>query len=131
MHFHPTPAELAELPKMPYRERILYFLTRAIECEEVWGHADDEGWIMREEGGRTILRVWSYQGLADDCLDGAGLASESLALERFIEVLEGTEERIHLEILPAPHRAGALIEASELLSMLEGMMDSGSYFMEG
>jgi hypothetical protein len=131
MHFQPTPTELADLPEMPFRERILYFLTRAIECEEVWGHADDEGWILGEEDGKTILRVWSYQVLASDCLEGAGLKPESLALERFIEVLEGAQETIHLEILPMPQRPGALIEAGELLSMLEGMMDSGSYFMEG
>lgn len=131
MHHQPTPTELADLPDMPDQERIDYFLTRAIECEEVWGHADAEGWIMHEDDGKTILRVWSYQDLASDCIGDANLSADSLSLERFIEVLEHTEERIHLEILPLPQRPGALLDAREALGMFESLIDSGAYFLEG
>ena len=131
MHFEPTSTELADLPDMADRERIFYFLTRAIECEEVWGHGDGEGWILREEDGKTILRVWSYQNLAQDCIEDPGVEAQSLALERFIEVLERAAEPVHLEILAMPTRPGALIEATEVLGMFESLIDSGTYFLEG
>ncbi len=131
MHHQPTPTELEDLPEMPDQERIAYFLSRAIECEEVWGHADPVGWIMREEDGKTILQVWSYRSLAKDCILDADLSAESFSLERFIEILEHAREPIHLEILPMPQRPGALIEAREVLGMFESLIDSGTYFMEG
>lgn len=131
MHYQPTDTELAHLQVMSSSERIEYFLTRAIECEEIWGHADSEGWVLREDGVKSILPVWSYQNLANASLDRADLHVQATSLEHFIDILSRREEGIFLEILPAPGQAGALISASELLGMFESLMDAGTYFLEG
>jgi hypothetical protein len=131
MHYQPTTAELAELPAMTDKERTYYFLTRSVECEEIWGHADAEGWLMREDDEKTILPVWPYQSLAQACIKDAELHAQATSLERFIEILSETEETIYLEVLPTLEQRGALISATELLSMFESLIDCGTYFLEG
>ncbi len=131
MHHQPTESELATLPTLPTSERIYYFLTRAIECEEIWGLSDGAGWIMREAEGKTILSVWPYESLARTCNDDPDLYPNSISLERFLEILSHPPEPIHLDILAMPECPGALIAADEVLSMFESLIDSGTYFLEG
>jgi len=131
MHHQPTETELAALPSLPTNERLYYFLTRAIECEEVWGLTDQVGWVMREAEGNTILPVWSYESLAKAYNDDADLHPESTSLERFIEILRHPPEPIYLDILAMPGCPGVLIPADEVLGMFESLIDSGTYFLEG
>ncbi len=133
MHYQPTSTELSDIPGMSDSQRIYYFLTRAIESEEIWGHADAQGWIMRNEDDKTILSVWPYKTLAHDCLPDETLSTQAISLEHFIDTLAQalTQQSIHLEILSLPHQAGAIIEAAELLNMFKSLMESGTYFIEG
>jgi len=132
MHFQPTASEQASFAHFSGRERLEYFLTRTMEAEEVWGHADEEGWLMREENGKTILSVWPYQNLAQANIATSNTTPQATSLEHFIEILQhNLGQDIHLDIMPLPGQNFVLMTARELLSMYESLMDAGTYFLEG
>lgn len=118
---------------MPAPQRLEYFLTRVMEAEEVWSLADNQGWVMREEGDKTILSLWPYRQCADACIVETDLQSHATSLDHFVESILHTliAEGIDLEILPSREASGALLSAIELQSMFKSLMESGEYFLEG
>jgi hypothetical protein len=133
MRYAPSQQELEEIGTMPAMQRLQYFLTRVIEAEEVWGLADRQGWVMREDGDKTILSIWPYRQCADACIVDPDLQSHATSLDHFVERILHTliAEDIHLEVLPSIGASGALLSAVELQSMFQSLMESGEYFLEG
>ncbi len=132
MHFQPTEAEQGSFAGFSTRERLNYFLTRTMEVEEVWGHADAEGWLMRTEGDKSILAVWPYQNLAQAYITSADGNPQATSLEHFIDILQrNLSQAIYLDIMPLPNQSPVLMSAKELLSLYESLMDAGTYFLEG
>lgn len=133
MRYEPTQQELQDIVTMPAPQRLQYFLTRVMEAEEVWGLADSQGWVMREDGDKTILSIWPYRQCADACIAEPDLQSHATSLDHFVESILHTliAERIHLDILPSRDASGALLSAVELQSMFKSLMESGEYFLEG
>lgn len=131
MPLAPNAEQQAAFAHFSKQERIEYFLTRTIEAEEIWVHADDEGWLMREEDEKTILPVWPYENLARANL-GGDMVAQATSLEHFIDILNQNSNRgIDLDMMPLPNQTTVLISIPELLSMYESLIDSGSYFLEG
>ncbi|WP_353570455.1 DUF2750 domain-containing protein [Candidatus Albibeggiatoa sp. nov. BB20] len=130
MSLAPNTERQAGFAKFSAQERIEYFLTRTMEGEEVWVHADDEGWLMREENEKTILPIWPYENLAQANLAGGESTVQATSLEHFIDILNHNQA-IHLDIMPLPEQPIVLISIVEILSMYESLIDSGSYFLEG
>jgi len=133
MRYAPSPQELLDIGVMPAPQRLQYFLTRVTEAEEVWGLADPQGWILHEVGDRTILSIWPYRQCAEACLVEPGLHPFATSLDHFVERILHTlvEDNIYLDILPSRDAAGAVLSAAELQGMLESMLESGEYFLEG
>jgi hypothetical protein len=133
MRYAPSQQELQDIITMPAPQRVEYFLTRVMEAEEVWSLADRQGWVMREEGDKTILPLWPYRQCADACNVEADLHSHATSLDHFVESILHTlvAEDIHLEVLPSLETGGALLSAVELQSMFKSLMESGEYFLEG
>lgn len=133
MRYAPTAQELQEIGTMPAPLRLQYFLTRVIEAEEVWGLADPQGWVLREEGDRTILSIWPYRECAEACISEPDLHTHATSLDHFVERILYTliEDGIQLDVLPSRDSAGALLSAVELQSMFKSLMESGEYFLEG
>ncbi|MCV6636246.1 DUF2750 domain-containing protein [Candidatus Albibeggiatoa sp. nov. NOAA] len=131
MPLAPNSEQQAAFAQFSAQERIEYFLTRTMEAEEVWVHADDEGWLMREEDDKTILPVWPYENLARANLIG-GMVAQATSLEHFIDILNYNRNRgIDLDIMPLPDQPIVIAPVTEILSMYESLIDSGSYFLEG
>jgi hypothetical protein len=131
MPLAPNTEQQAAFAHFSTQERIEYFLTRTMEAEEVWVHADDEGWLMREENNKTILPVWPYENLARGNLAGE-MFVQATSLEHFIDILNhNSNQGIDLDIMPMPEQPTTLISIVEILSMYESLIDSGSYFLEG
>ena len=135
MHHAPTSTELNILSKASNEERLDYFLTRAMESEEVWGLSNQSGWVMREEeNGSCILPVWSYSTLSQSCAQGdwASHTPDSVSLEHFVYRILVTlkEQQIQLEVLPSQHQSGLLIKADSLFEIFERKLDAVEYFLE-
>lgn len=134
MHHAPTPTELIILSNASNEERLDYFLTRAMESEEVWGLSNESGWVMKEENGSYILPVWSYSVLSLSCAQGdwSEHSPDSVSLEHFVyQVLASLkEQQIQLEILPSLDQPGLLIKADSLFEIFERKLDAVEYFLE-
>lgn len=133
MRYAPTAQELQDIGTMPAPQRLQYFLSRVIEAEEVWGLADTQGWVLREEGDRTILSIWPYRECAEACIHEPDLHTHATSLDHFVERILDTliADEIQLDVLPGRDTVGALLSAAELQSMFKSLMESGEYFLEG
>ena len=60
-------------------------------------------------------------------------APGAVSLERFVYKLLPVmmQQDIHIEILPTAGKPGKRLNANELTSIFEGMLESGEYYMEG
>ena len=133
MRYAPTSQELQEIVTMQAPQRLQYFLSRVIEAEEIWGLADPQGWVLREDGDKTILPIWPYRECAEACINEPDLKTHATSLDHFVESILHTliADGIHLDILPSRDTAGALLSAAELQSTFKSLMESGEYFLEG
>jgi len=135
MQFSTTPLEMQSLSNMTGDDRLNYCLSRFVETEEIWGLAETQGWIIHDTESVSTLPIWPYKDLATACAkDDWKLAKpQSISLEHFIyKVSEQLiENEIQLEVLPTDLAPGKIIPARSFFKMLENMMESGEYFMEG
>lgn len=136
MIYKPSESELVEIETLSADQRLHYFLTRVIESEEVWGLGDEaSGWIIKDSDEKTLITVWPYEILAAAFAtqSGDGQAPVAVSLEQFVYSLLPVihQQNIHLEILPTGSLPGKLMPAQALAAILEGMMESGEYYMEG
>ncbi|WP_455211094.1 DUF2750 domain-containing protein [Kaarinaea lacus] len=135
MKYRPDAKELSEIESYSRNERLHYFLTRAVESEEVWGLSNQSGWVIREHDNQTILPVWPYQIFAAKCAtnEWQDYTAGAVSLEHFVYKLLPVmiAQEIKVEILPSTNQPGNLLDARELSSLFEGMLESGEYYMEG
>lgn len=135
MRCTPSEKELAEMPTMSASERLHYFLTRVIECEEVWSLGDDNGWVIKQEGERRVVAVWPYRVLADACACGEQESQrpDAVSLEHFVYRVLGlvSDNDIEVAILPGPGHAGMVMPADALFEIIDRKLDTGEYFLEG
>ena len=135
MQFNPTKTELVDLANMDEAGRLQYFLLRAIEAEEIWGLADQQGWVLRETDNQTILQVWPYEQLADDYATAHDdtCKPSATSLDHFVHNLLShmVEQDIDIEILPINQHAGKVVTASELHEVFNGLLETGEYYLEG
>jgi Protein of unknown function (DUF2750) len=135
MQYAPTSSELKLLQTLSAIERFEYTTPRLIESEEVWSIGNDDGWLIREEGEQQIIALWPYRQLAAEYaeLQEPDSMPQSVSLEQFIySVLKQCRSHdIKLEVLPTPQQGGQIIAAENLYEILDGMLESGRYFVEG
>jgi len=127
--------ELQQVDSWPAKERLQYFLSRAIESEEVWGLSNPSGWVMKEVNKQSILPVWPYEQLASQCAanEWQDYSAGAVSLEHFVykllPIMMGQD--IQVEILPTSSNPGERMGASELASIFESLLETGEYYMEG
>lgn len=135
MHHAPTPGETKFLAEVSSEEKLDYFLTRAMECEEVWGLHNASGWIMRDHGETTFLPLWNYAVMAEGCAiaDLSDYTADSISLEHFVYgILPQLQDMdVGVELLATPERQGILLKADALFEILERKLDAETYFPEG
>ena len=135
MRCNPSEEALAEIASMDEEQRLDYFLSRAIECEEVWSLGSDCGWTIREEGEQRVIPVWPSQELADRCACGdcERQRSDPVSLEHFLyRVLAMMQENgILVEVLPLAQRPGKLMPAEALFEALDRSLAGGESLLGG
>jgi len=131
MRYAPSEAELACMEAMDSADRLHYFISRSMECEEVWSLRNAEGWVSREHAGRAVIPVWPYRMLAEN-VAGEGEAADAVSLEHFVyhELNDLHMEAIGVEIIPG-RESGLMLSASELFQIFDRKMDEEQYFIEG
>lgn len=135
MHYAPSPKELATFDDTTAVERLNYFLTRAMEAEEVWGLSNGRGWVMKDKDGSLVLPVWPYSEFANANAVGEdeSKVADAVSLEHFIYNLlpQLIDQDIHIEVMPTRTKKGLVMEAQALFEIIERKLDTGEYFLEG
>lgn len=135
MRYKPSETELSDLQTMSAEQRMMYFLSRTCETEEIWSLGNDEGWLINESGNQRWITVWPYEVSAIQCktADQESYDAATVSLEHFVYTLLPVmiEQNIMIEIFPAEQQSGRLFKASELFEIIEQMLDTGQYFLEG
>lgn len=135
MRTSPTQSELAMLNELCSDELFHYAITRIIECEEVWGLLEDDGWMIQQQRETSYITIWPYQCRAKAYAESiqSNRLPHSTSLEDFVYRLlnQCAEQDIQIEVFARPTQAGKIVSASNLSGLLEGMMESGEYYMEG
>lgn len=110
--------------------RYNYFIEKAVENEEVFGLADDEGWVMLEDDADNsdVIPFFAEPEFAEVFKTVADLGDnrvESLDLMEFLEWLEDfSEDKIKIGVMLNRELNGAVMEASMVLADLKKAMDA-------
>jgi len=135
MRYSPYEHEYEAVISMTESELLEYFLTRVFETEEVWGLDDGAEWIMREQGAQASMPVWPYKKFASESAVGhwGGFQPQAESLEEFLQntIMALIEENAMLEVMPRQSEVGCLISPQKLKSILDGMIEAGTYTMDG
>lgn len=136
MRYEPYEDEYASVPRMNDAELLQYFLSRIYETEEVWGLKEGgANWMTYTPEGEELQPLFAYKRYAEEAAveDWEVMIPVAESLEFFMErTLKRLEEQnIVLEVMPRQSGRGSLVTARQLYSILEGMIDSGEYTMEG
>jgi len=135
MIIKPSDKEKQELETFDEHQRLHYFLTRTLESEEIWGLGDDSGWVMEESTDCVSLPVWPYACFAEECThDKWNYCSPlSMSLEHFLYKIlpKMDQQQIMVDVFPKKDSTGLRIPAAKFSEMIEGMLESGEYYMEG
>ena len=135
MQFKPTQSELDALGEMTLGDRMHYFLTRAVEAEEIWSLGDSAGWILREIDKKSTVQIWPYAELADQyaAFHNYTSSSSAVSLDHFVYNVLNTmiSQDIDVEVFPVGSTPGQKFCAKELFDLINGLMESGDYYLEG
>ena len=135
MRYSASESEQAALREMSLEERFHYAVGRIVETEEIWSLGDENGWQILDRGDTQIIPVWPYRHHAVESMEVDFPATRpiSVSLEHFMYGLlkQCIDNKIMLDINPAPGATGFEINAAQLYEVLESMVESGSYFVEG
>lgn len=135
MRHAPFDTEIAMFDDMTAAERMQYAITRMVECEEVWSLGDENGWIIQEANDRQIIPIWPYRQLVLEHVPGGADSSvpQATSLEYFVYgVLDMCkQDDIWLEIFPRQATTSIQIRSVELFEIMNGMLETNEYFIEG
>ncbi len=107
---------LAKKPESRYK----YFIRTVVAEEEVWGLADEEGWLLLEveEDDTEALAVFpnpEFATIFQEKGDFTEFTVEPLDLSEFMEWLEDFEkEKIKVAVFPTPDFQSAVLAAERL-----------------
>lgn len=135
MRYEPYAEEYAAVPDMTDGQLLDYFLYRLFETEELWGIREGPQWFTREIDGHITQPIWPYKRYAEEATvdEWDYLMPVACSLEFFLyQALDKlVAQDVMLEIMPRKMAAGCLISPQRLFSILEGMIDSGEYTLDG
>lgn len=107
---------LAKKPENRYK----YFIRAVVAEEEVWGLADEEGWLLLEDDsdGTEVLAVFPHPEFAS-IFQKAGsfeeFNAEPLDLSEFMEWLDDFEaENLKVAVFPTPDMHSAVMAPERL-----------------
>ena len=116
---------LAKKPENRYK----YFIKTVVEEEEVWGLADEEGWLLLEddEDNTDVLAVFPNPEFAEVFREKGGFEEfqvEPLDLSEFLEWLDDFEkEKMKVAVFPTPDFQSAVMTPERLRADFQAEFD--------
>ncbi|MBL7827697.1 MAG: DUF2750 domain-containing protein [Saprospiraceae bacterium] len=116
---------LARKPESRYK----YFIRTAASEEEVWGLADEEGWLMLEDDtdNSDVLAVFPNPEFAEIFQEAGAFGEfqvEALDLYEFLEWMEDMEaQKIKVGVFPTPDFQCAVMTPDRLLADFQAEFD--------
>jgi len=116
---------LAKKPESRYK----YFIRTVAAEEEVWGLADEEGWLLLEddEDDTDVLAVFPYPEFAEVFREKGGFDEfqvEVLDLNEFMEWLDDFEkEKMKIAVFPTPDFQSAVMTPERLRADFQAEFD--------
>ncbi len=136
MRYQPYEDEYAAVPSMNDAQLLEYFLYRVFETEEIWGLKETAlHWLTHEANAQIVQPLWPYKRYADEAAvaQWEDFVPAAVSLEYFMEqtIQKLAMDDILIEIMPRETAPGCLISAQRLFSILDGMMESSQYTLDG
>ena len=116
---------LAKKPENRYK----YFIKTVVAEEEVWGLADEEGWLLLEvdEDDTDVLAVFPHPEFAEIFREKGEFDEfqvEALDLSEFLEWLDDFEkEKMKVAVFPTPDFQSAVMPADRLRADFQAEFD--------
>ncbi len=92
-------------------------------------------WMTCERNGEQALPVFAYQLFAEEaCMnDWEFMAPVAESIECFMEesLPRLMQDNVVLEVMPRKEGRGSLVTAEQLYSILENMIENGTYTLDG
>lgn len=127
-----TPKQIEEIYAKKPEKRYKYFLQTIFEEEEVWGLADEEGWLLLEddEDDSDVIAVFPRAEFAQIFRDKGGFEEfkvEALDLYEFVDWLEDfAEEKMKVAVFPTPDFESAVLPPDRIKLDLQELFDKES-----
>lgn len=68
MSWHIHPQEVDSVIRLSDGERYTYLIKKIADWEEVWGLANEDGWIqMMDDNGKSLAPIWPHEEFARKC----------------------------------------------------------------
>jgi hypothetical protein len=135
MKFQLAAAELSHLSQVSSQELFDYAVNRLIEWEEVWSLGNENGWRIDDVNGSESIVIWPYRQLAEKYASETADRSTPLStsLDNFLYRILGDCQaaNIYISVSPVKGVSGKHISAYDLRGILEGMVETGEYYLEG
>lgn len=118
-----TPQEIESIFKRPGERRYEYFIKKVADTEEVFGLADEEGWLMLSEGDTDALPLFPFAEFAETFRTSAGLEEnevEMLDLNELLDWLDDIEkDGLKIAVFPNTEFSCVVMEPSRLKTDLQ------------
>jgi Protein of unknown function (DUF2750) len=124
-----TDRQAAEIYAKKPESRYRYFVKSVMEEEEVWGLAQEEGWLMFEDADEQtdIMPVFPAAAFAEifrSQTEYSDCKVEALDLYEFMDWLEDFEaENVQVAIFPSPDLHTVVLPANRLKADLQREFD--------
>ncbi len=124
-----TPKQIEEVYAKKPENRYKYFIKTIAEEEEVWGLADDEGWLLLEddEDNTDVIAVFPNAEFAEIFREKGGFQEfrvEVLDLYEFVDWLEDFElEKMKVAVFPTPDFQSAVMTPDRIKMDLQEIFD--------
>lgn len=124
-----TNKEIDEILGRKPESRYKYFIRTVVAEEEIWGLADDEGWLMLEDDADNsdVIAVFPNPEFAEIFQEKAGFGEfhvEALDLYEFFEWMDDFEqENIKVGVFPTPDFHCAVMPAERLREDFQAEFD--------
>ncbi|HMX40546.1 MAG TPA: DUF2750 domain-containing protein [Saprospiraceae bacterium] len=122
---HLTQKQIEEILAKKPENRYKYFIKTVAAQEEVWGLADEEGWLMLEVEGeeQDALAVFPNSTFAEifqKAADFGDMHVEVLDLSEFMEWLDDMEtEGLRVAVFPTPNFQSAVMRPTVVIEDFE------------
>ena len=124
-----TKKQIDEILVRKPESRYKYFIRTTVAEEEVWGLADEEGWLMLEDDSddTDVLAVFPNPEFAVVFQEAGGFGDfkvEALDLYEFLEWMEDLEEqKIKVGVFPTPDFQCAVMTPDRLVEDYQAAFD--------